>query len=159
MRKKKKNPNTEVSSKKQKPSKPKIKQKALGSIYRFFSSCLISSFFLFTLLKTWEPQVTASISSPPLQPTCLTDTDLILLPQGQRPTAISSPPLLPRTSLGASDSKPHFHFLHSFLPGAFTANTPASLGLFPVNSFLLCFNQQLFSLLHHIQSIRAVQFY
>ena len=55
MRKKKKNPNTEVSSKKQKPSKPKIKQKALGSIYILLKLSNLILFLVYTSQNLGTP--------------------------------------------------------------------------------------------------------
>lgn len=103
---------------KTKPSKPKIKQKLLVPSI-FFSSYLISSFFLFTSQNFGNPVVTVSISSLlPFSPPVLTNTDLILLPQrsagycNQQPTPPT--PILLWEHLTVGDRI--FIFQDSFLP-------------------------------------------
>lgn len=145
-----KNPNTEVSSKKTNPSKPKIKQKALGSIHILLK---LSNLILFSCLyfsKLGNPRSLSPFPHLPFSPPVWQTQTWSCFHKGQQATAISlATPPTPYFSGSIWQWWPHFSFFTFFPPGAFTANSPASLGLSPVNSSLLCFNQQLFSLLHH----------
>lgn len=116
------------------PSKPKIKQKALGSIHILLKLSNLILFLVYTSQNLGTPGHCLHFLTSPLAH----------LSDKHRPdpastrsagTAISSPPLLPHTSPGASDSGDAFSFfpiLSSRAPSQ--PNSPASLGLSQINS-------------------------